>query len=53
MKDIHDTILIVFSHPTTGEKTAITIIELIEGGTPIDSESEMDYEYVGTERRIN
>lgn len=48
MEDIHDTVLIIFSHPTTGVETGITIINLIEGGTPIDPISDMDYEYVRT-----
>ena len=50
-KDIHDEILVVFINPITQEETEITIINLIEGGIPIETTHDMEFPYVRTIRR--
>ena len=42
-KDIHDQVLVVFRNPDDNSEIEITIMELVNSGTPCNETSDYDY----------
>lgn len=42
-------VLVVFEHPRTQQRQHVSVSTLVDGGPPIDTESDLDYHYVGVE----